>query len=208
MPMIAFIGVRISWLMAARNELLAWFAPSAASRASRVSVNSLALSIAIAACCDRPMRKLRSVGVNERCSGPVRQTAIMPLTPPRPISGATISRSTSFDAVPAIWMARLSLVTSLMTSGRASAARVPMIPRPSTTVIALTWSAVLPTAAVARKFCPSASGRNTAADVPSSRSCACFTMRCRSLFRSNVAEISRPTSASVDISDARRCDSP
>ena len=33
--MIAFIGVRISWLMAARNVLLAWFACSAASRASR-----------------------------------------------------------------------------------------------------------------------------------------------------------------------------
>ena len=33
--MIAFIGVRISWLIAARNVLLAWFACSAASRASR-----------------------------------------------------------------------------------------------------------------------------------------------------------------------------
>ena len=29
MPMIAFIGVRISWLIAARNALLAWFASSA-----------------------------------------------------------------------------------------------------------------------------------------------------------------------------------
>ena len=29
-PMIAFIGVRISWLMVARNALLAWFAASAA----------------------------------------------------------------------------------------------------------------------------------------------------------------------------------
>ena len=35
MPMIAFIGVRISWLIAARKVLLAWFACSAASRASR-----------------------------------------------------------------------------------------------------------------------------------------------------------------------------
>ena len=33
MPMIAFIGVRISWLMAARKALLAWLAASAASRA-------------------------------------------------------------------------------------------------------------------------------------------------------------------------------
>ena len=38
MPMIAFIGVRISWLIAARNVLLAWLASSAAWRASRASV--------------------------------------------------------------------------------------------------------------------------------------------------------------------------
>ncbi len=37
MPMIAFIGVRISWLIAARNVLLAWLASSAAWRASRAS---------------------------------------------------------------------------------------------------------------------------------------------------------------------------
>ena len=37
MPMMAFIGVRISWLMAARNALFAWFAASAASRASSAS---------------------------------------------------------------------------------------------------------------------------------------------------------------------------
>jgi hypothetical protein len=33
MPSTPFIGVRISWLMRARNELFAWFAASAASRA-------------------------------------------------------------------------------------------------------------------------------------------------------------------------------
>ena len=33
-PMTAFIGVRISWLIAARNALLAWLAPSAAVWAS------------------------------------------------------------------------------------------------------------------------------------------------------------------------------
>ena len=47
MPMIAFIGVRISWLIAARNALLAWFASSAARRASCASAKSRALSIAI-----------------------------------------------------------------------------------------------------------------------------------------------------------------
>ena len=33
-PMTAFIGVRISWLIAARNALFAWFAASAAAWAS------------------------------------------------------------------------------------------------------------------------------------------------------------------------------
>ena len=42
MPRTPFIGVRISWLMRARNELFAWFAASAASRARR-SASSLRL---------------------------------------------------------------------------------------------------------------------------------------------------------------------
>ena len=37
MPMIAFIGVRISWLIVARKALLAWLASSAAWRAARAS---------------------------------------------------------------------------------------------------------------------------------------------------------------------------
>ena len=60
MPMIAFIGVRISWLIAARNALFAWLASSAASRASWASAKSRAFSIAIAACWARPTRKSRS----------------------------------------------------------------------------------------------------------------------------------------------------
>ena len=38
MPMIAFIGVRISWLIEARNALFASFAASASSRARCSSV--------------------------------------------------------------------------------------------------------------------------------------------------------------------------
>ena len=38
MPMTAFIGVRISWLMVARNALFASFAASAAARASCASL--------------------------------------------------------------------------------------------------------------------------------------------------------------------------
>jgi len=41
-PRTPFIGVRISWLILARNELFAWFADSAASRARR-SASSLRL---------------------------------------------------------------------------------------------------------------------------------------------------------------------
>jgi hypothetical protein len=37
MPMMAFIGVRISWLMLARKALLAWLAASAASLAAASS---------------------------------------------------------------------------------------------------------------------------------------------------------------------------
>ena len=60
MPMIAFIGVRISWLIAARNALFASLACSAASRASSASAKRRAFWIAIAACWDRPTRKSRS----------------------------------------------------------------------------------------------------------------------------------------------------
>ena len=49
MPITAFIGVRISWLIVARNELLASLAASAAARASWVSLNSRAFWIAITA---------------------------------------------------------------------------------------------------------------------------------------------------------------
>ena len=43
MPITAFIGVRISWLIVARNELFASLAASAAARASCASWNSRAL---------------------------------------------------------------------------------------------------------------------------------------------------------------------
>ena len=49
MPITAFIGVRISWLIVARNELLASLADSAAARARFVSLNSRTFWIAITA---------------------------------------------------------------------------------------------------------------------------------------------------------------
>ena len=48
-PITAFIGVRISWLIVARKMLFDAFASSAASRASSASANSRALSSAIEA---------------------------------------------------------------------------------------------------------------------------------------------------------------
>ncbi len=64
MPITAFIGVLISWLIVARKALLARVAASASSFAARASSNSRAFSIAAAACCDRPTRKLRSSSEN------------------------------------------------------------------------------------------------------------------------------------------------
>ncbi len=45
MPMTPFMGVRISWLMAAKNELLAREAASAASLASRITVSASLRSV-------------------------------------------------------------------------------------------------------------------------------------------------------------------
>ena len=77
--MIAFIGVRISWLMAARKVLLALSASSADSRAASASRNNRALSMAMAACCERPTSRSRSLGVNSSL-GTGRHTAIPPMT--------------------------------------------------------------------------------------------------------------------------------
>jgi hypothetical protein len=49
MPMTAFIGVRISWLIVARKELLASLAASACARAFWASRNKRAFWIAITA---------------------------------------------------------------------------------------------------------------------------------------------------------------
>ncbi len=49
MPMMAFIGVRISWLMVARKALFACVAASASSRARWSSLTYRAFSIAVAA---------------------------------------------------------------------------------------------------------------------------------------------------------------
>ena len=122
MPMIAFIGVRISWLMAARNVLLAWFACSAASRASRGRPEQPGVV-------DGDRRLLGEadqeveVGLVNGALGPERQTAIMPLTPSRPMQRRDhqpLVPATS--SVPGIWTSAGRSATSLTTSAAPRAA--------------------------------------------------------------------------------------
>ncbi len=64
MPITAFIGVRISWLMVARNELFASLAASAAARASCACLNRRAFWIAITAWSAKVLSKATSVSSN------------------------------------------------------------------------------------------------------------------------------------------------
>ena len=66
MPITAFIGVRISWLIVARKELLASLAASAAARASCVCRNSLAFCIAITAWSEKVRSSASSLSLNGR----------------------------------------------------------------------------------------------------------------------------------------------
>ena len=64
MPITAFIGVRISWLIVARNALLASLAASAAARASCACLNSRAFWIAITAWSAKVLSSASSLSVN------------------------------------------------------------------------------------------------------------------------------------------------
>ena len=68
MPMTAFIGVRISWLIVARKELLASFAASAAARACLVSLNIRTFWIAITAWSAKVSTRAISAASNGRTS--------------------------------------------------------------------------------------------------------------------------------------------
>ena len=201
--MTAFIGVRISWLIAARNVLLARSASSAASRAASPSRNRRALSMAIAACCDMPTSRSRSFSVN--CLlGMVRQAANTPTTWSRAINEATISRSSMSGSVPGISTLRPSPLTSLMTSASRRSTMSPMIPSPTRIESLRTGSASAPIATIALSVSPSGWARNRAVESTPSSDCASSTICCRTAVRSRFAEISRPTSASAAISRARR----
>ena len=85
MPMTAFIGVRISWLIVARNELFASFAASAAARASLVSLNKRTFWIAITAWSAKVSTRAISALSNGRTSS--RSSEITPRASPSRSSG-------------------------------------------------------------------------------------------------------------------------
>ncbi len=88
MPMTAFIGVRISWLIVARKALLASLAASAAARASWVCRNSVLFWIAMAACPAKVSSSAASFG--SKPSVRLRDTTRAPTARPSPSMGTTI----------------------------------------------------------------------------------------------------------------------
>jgi hypothetical protein len=86
MPITAFIGVRISWLMVARNALLASLAASAAARASLASLNRRAFWIAITAWSAKVSSSL--ISLSAKGPGGWRVTWIEPMLRPSQKRGA------------------------------------------------------------------------------------------------------------------------
>ena len=78
--MIAFIGVRISWLIVARNTLLASFAASASAFASCAAANSRALSSAIEASCANRCSSATSSSSKARSAEASRAMPSTPIT--------------------------------------------------------------------------------------------------------------------------------
>ncbi len=87
MPMTAFIGVRISWLIVARKALLASLAASAAARASCASLNRRAFWIAITPWSAKVWSRLMSL--SEYAEGSFLAAAMQPMRAPCQIIGAT-----------------------------------------------------------------------------------------------------------------------
>ena len=89
MPITAFIGVRISWLIVARNELFASLAASAAARASCACLNSRAFWIAITAWWAKVLSS--AISFSENAAGGLRRMLIVPMPCPCQSIGAIIS---------------------------------------------------------------------------------------------------------------------
>ena len=78
MPITAFIGVRISWLIVARNALFASLAASAAARASCASLNRRAFWIAMTAWSAKLCSSACSLSLNGRGGWRTRWIVPMP----------------------------------------------------------------------------------------------------------------------------------
>ena len=74
MPITAFIGVRISWLIVARNEPFAALASSAMRVCSSISRSRRALATAIAACSAKVCSKDTWSSVNPPARSPAKPT--------------------------------------------------------------------------------------------------------------------------------------
>ena len=85
MPITAFIGVRISWLIVARKALLASLAASAWARASCVSLNIFAFWIAITAWSAKVL--ISAISLSVKGFAGMRATSKAPMPWPFQISG-------------------------------------------------------------------------------------------------------------------------
>ena len=152
MPMTAFIGVRISWLMVARNALLASLAASAAARASCVSLEQARVLDRDHRLVGEGLQQLDLL-VGER-PGRLAHHAIEPMPRPSRISG-TRARCRSAD--PLLQRADVGgrsgdrRQTSAMCTGRRSRmARPVMMSARSGSCVAARWLGVVPRHAVER----------------------------------------------------------
>ena len=206
MPMIAFIGVRISWLIAGEERALGLVRLlGRPRRASWASANSRALSIAMAACCERPTRKLE-VGRREGLIAPRapdghhaghlaadRAAARPSAAPRRPGRARMMARARGSDVVDHSRPSRHGDVAddplAAVDRGR------------------LDLLGDLADATSARKISPSSLGQEHGAGVGLEHRPRAIRDRLEQASRSSVAEISRPTSASAAISRAPRVSS-
>ena len=114
MPITAFIGVRISWLIVARNELLASLAASAAARASFVSLNRRTFWIAITAWSAKVSTRAISAASNGRTSS--RSSEITPRASPSRSNGTLSAVRNPMR----FWMSRTSGYSVSMTDRTSS----------------------------------------------------------------------------------------
>ena len=170
--MIAFIGVRISWLIAARNVRLGLVGRPRPRGAPRGPPCRTGRSRSRSSPAGRgPTKNDRSASVNGR-AGDWRQTAIMPMTVSRAMQRRDHQPLLVVRLGPGDRDARADPPSTLFTiSGRRAGGRAAddALARAGSTSAAIS-SAIAPRATIARNDRPSGSARYTALVSPSSRS--------------------------------------